>query len=367
MTQVKIENIVKRYGNVSVLRGVNLVIEQSEFFTLLGPSGCGKTTLLRTIAGFLTQDSGAIYFNGECIDGTPAHKRNTGMVFQNYAIFPHLNVFDNIAYGLKNRKFSRQEIENKVADAVHLVRLDGLERRMPRELSGGQQQRVVIGRAMVIEPRVLLMDEPLSNLDAKLRVAMRGDIRALQRKVGITTIYVTHDQEEALAISDRIAVMDAGVVQQIGKPVEVYVKPANQFVADFVGATNFLDARLVQYDAGTQRASFDAGIGSHWQAPMPGRPSGDKFKVAIRPESLAFANANTMGREASLNCAQGQISDMTFGGSVIRYLVRLENGATLLVEDHDPEQALLRQPGDRVQLVCDPARVLAFEGGGSGN
>ena len=363
MTQVKIENIVKRYGNVSVLKGVNLVIEPSEFFTLLGPSGCGKTTLLRTIAGFLTQDSGAIYFDGECIDSLPAHKRNTGMVFQNYAIFPHLNVFDNIAYGLKNRKFSRQEIERKVLEAVRLVRLEGLERRMPRELSGGQQQRVVLARAMVIEPRVLLMDEPLSNLDAKLRVAMRGDIRALQRKVGITTIYVTHDQEEALAISDRLAVMDAGLVQQIGKPAEVYVHPVNQFVADFVGATNMLNARLVKYDADAHRAWFDLGAGSQWQAPLAIAPRGDQCVLAVRPEVLSFASVAS----DAVNRVNGQIADATYGGSTIRYQVRLENDQTLQVHDHNPEQSAIRQLGERVQLVCDPARVLVFEGGAHGS
>jgi iron(III) transport system ATP-binding protein len=362
MTQVKIENIVKQYGSVSVLKGINLVIEPGEFFTLLGPSGCGKTTLLRTIAGFLTQDSGAIYFDGECIDGYPAHKRNTGMVFQNYAIFPHLNVYDNIAYGLRNRRFSRQGIEKKVADAVHLVRLDGLEKRMPRELSGGQQQRVILARAMVIEPRVLLMDEPLSNLDAKLRVAMRGDIRALQRKVGITTIYVTHDQEEALAISDRIAVMDAGLVQQIGKPAEVYVHPVNPFVADFVGATNMLNARLVKYDADARRAWFDLGTGSPWQVPLASAPRGDQLALAVRPESLSFAG----GVSAGANCIEAQIADATYSGAAIRYQVRLDNGQILQIQDHNPDQSAIRQLGERVQLVCDPARVLVFEGGAHG-
>jgi len=362
MTQVKIENIVKQYGSVSVLKGINLVIEPGEFFTLLGPSGCGKTTLLRTIAGFLTQDSGAIYFDGECIDGYPAHKRNTGMVFQNYAIFPHLNVYDNIAYGLRNRRFSRQGIEKKVADAVHLVRLDGLEKRMPRELSGGQQQRVILARAMVIEPRVLLMDEPLSNLDAKLRVAMRGDIRALQRKVGITTIYVTHDQEEALAISDRIAVMDAGLVQQIGKPAEVYVHHVNPFVADFVGATNMLNARLVKYDADARRAWFDLGTGSPWQVPLASAPRGDQLALAVRPESLSFAG----GVSAGANCIEAQIADATYSGAAIRYQVRLDNGQILQIQDHNPDQSAIRQLGERVQLVCDPARVLVFEGGAHG-
>ena len=365
MTQVKIENIQKKYGNVAVLKGVNLVIEPGEFFTLLGPSGCGKTTLLRTIAGFLTQDSGSIYFDGECIDAMPAHKRNTGMVFQNYAIFPHLNVFDNVAYGLRNRKFSRQEIEDKVANAVRLVRLEGLEKRMPRELSGGQQQRVVLARAMVIEPRVLLMDEPLSNLDAKLRVAMRADIRAMQRKVGITTIYVTHDQEEALAISDRLAVMDAGQVQQIGKPAEVYVKPANQFVADFVGATNLLDARLVKRDADTHRAWFDVGNGTPpWQAITLDPPRGEQFSLAIRPESLTFADPRA--HNETLNCIAGQIVDASYGGAMVRYHIRLDSGRVMLIQDHNPDQIAIRQIGERVQLACDPARVMVFEGGAHG-
>ncbi len=364
MTQVKIENVQKRYGNVAVLKGVNLVIEPGEFFTLLGPSGCGKTTLLRTIAGFLTQDAGTISFDGECIDPMPAHKRNTGMVFQNYAIFPHLNVFDNVAYGLRNRKFSRQEIADKVANVLKLVRLEGLEKRMPRELSGGQQQRVVLARAMVIEPRVLLMDEPLSNLDAKLRVAMRGDIRAMQRKVGITTIYVTHDQEEALAISDRIAVMDAGQVQQIGKPAEVYVKPANQFVADFVGSTNLLDAKLVKHDATAKRAMFDVGNGIQWQAIMLDAPSAQQYSLAIRPESLTFANSNA--HNETLNCLAGQIADASYGGAMIRYQIRLDSGRIMLVQDHNPDQIALKQIGERVQLVCDPTRVLVFEGGARG-
>ena len=275
MTRVQIQGVVKRFGSVTALAGVNISVEPGEFFTLLGPSGCGKTTLLRTVAGFLVQDTGAIYFDAECIDGIPAHKRNTGMVFQNYAIFPHLNVSNNIAYGLKNKRISPSDIETKVHEAVRLVRLEGLEHRMPRELSGGQQQRVVLARALVIEPRVLLMDEPLSNLDAKLRVAMRGDIRALQRNVGITTIYVTHDQEEALGISDRIAVMSDGQVQQIGRPWEVYLRPANQFVADFVGATNLLKARLVKQEVEAGRAWFDVGFDSLWQASMPATLRGE--------------------------------------------------------------------------------------------
>jgi iron(III) transport system ATP-binding protein len=351
------QGLVKRFSSVTALREVDIAVEPGEFFTLLGPSGCGKTTLLRTVAGFIAQDAGTIHFDAECMDRIPAHKRNTGMVFQNYAIFPHLNVIDNISYGLKNRRFAPREIEAKVHEAVRLVRLEGLERRMPRELSGGQQQRVVLARALVIEPRVLLMDEPLSNLDAKLRVAMRGDIRALQRKVGITTIYVTHDQEEALAISDRIAVMNEGQVQQIGRPWEVYLQPANQFVADFVGATNLLEARLVRHEAAG--GNFDVGLDSLWRARLPRPPRGEKFMLAVRPEALSFVES----RPASEGCnlVRGQIAEVIYGGAVIRYRVRVENRPTLLVEVHNPDYAAIRLIGESVTVACDPARVLVFE------
>jgi len=358
MTRVRIEGLTKRFGTVTALLAVDITVEPGEFFTLLGPSGCGKTTLLRTLAGFIDQDAGEIYFDAERMNGIPPHMRNTGMVFQNYAIFPHLSVFDNIAYGLRNRRLSRCDIEARVREAVRLTRLEGLERRMPRELSGGQQQRVVLARALVIEPRVLLMDEPLSNLDAKLRVAMRADIRALQQKVGITTIYVTHDQEEALAISDRIAVMSDGRVRQVGRPWEVYLRPADRFVADFVGIANLLPARLVRYEAEAGYAWFDVGFGSHWRAPVTASPQGDAFTLAVRPESLAFVDpAASIGR----NQARGRIAGVTYCGSVVRYSIETEGGVPLLVEVHNPEHAAVRPAGEHVHLACDPGRVLVFE------
>ena len=218
-----------------------------EFFTLLGPSGCGKTTLLRIIAGFLAQDRGSLLFDGRRIDTLPAHRRDIGMVFQDYAVFPHLSVRDNVAFGLRARRLPRAEVAARTEQAVALVRLQGFERRMPAALSGGQQQRVGIARALAIRPRLLLMDEPLSNLDAKLRLEMREDIREIQRRLGITTIYVTHDQEEALAISDRICVLQAGRIEQVGTPFEIYRSPARRFAAGFVGTMNFLPAEV---DAG---------------------------------------------------------------------------------------------------------------------
>jgi ABC-type Fe3+/spermidine/putrescine transport system ATPase subunit len=242
MTSIRIVDLEKRFGEVKALSNVNLTIEKGEFFTLLGPSGCGKTTLLRTIAGFYRQDRGEVWLGDERVDDLPAYKRDTGMVFQNYAVFPHMTVFENVAYGLKVRKLPKAEIERRVEAALRTVHLDGFGKRTPDQLSGGQQQRVGLARAMAIEPRVLLFDEPLSNLDAKLRVEMRDEIRAVQKDLGITAVYVTHDQEEALVISDRIAVVSGGRIQQVGTPWEVYKDPANLFVASFVGKVNLLDA-----------------------------------------------------------------------------------------------------------------------------
>ena len=235
--EVIIKDAVKRYGDFTALNGVSLDIREGEFFTLLGPSGCGKTTLLRMIAGFNSIEGGDFYFGEKRINDVAAHKRDIGMVFQNYAIFPHLTVKENVAYGLKARKTPKKEIETRVAEALELVQISHLADRKPNELSGGQQQRVALARAFVIEPSVLLMDEPLSNLDAKLRVQMRTVIKKLQRRLGITTIYVTHDQEEALAISDRIAVMKDGNIMQIGTPSEIYAKPQNPFVASAISWT----------------------------------------------------------------------------------------------------------------------------------
>jgi len=240
---VEIAGLAKRFGSVAVLEGLDLAIAKGEFLTLLGPSGCGKTTLLRMIAGFLDPDAGRIAVAGENLVGTPPHARDFGMVFQNYAVFPHMTVFDNVAYGLRARKTPSAEIGRRVERALERVRLGAFAKRFPTQLSGGQKQRVGLARAIVIEPRLLLMDEPLSNLDAKLRIDMRSEIRLLQRELGITTLYVTHDQEEALAVSDRIAVLDKGRMLQIGGPKAIYDEPAHRFVADFIGNANQIAAR----------------------------------------------------------------------------------------------------------------------------
>ena len=248
MVEVELKNITKKFGDVTAAGDINITIEDGEFFTLLGPSGCGKTTTMRIIAGLEYPDSGKVLFDKEDVTELPSFKRNTGMVFQNYALWPHMKVFDNVAYGLNVRKVPKQEIAEKVEDALELVHLGGLGERFPSQLSGGQQQRVALARVLVINPSVLLLDEPLSNLDAKLRIEMREEIKDLQKKLGITTIYVTHDQEEAMTISDRIAVQNKGIVRQVGTPNNIYNHPTDLFIATFIGRGTLLDGKVYAVD-----------------------------------------------------------------------------------------------------------------------
>jgi ABC-type Fe3+/spermidine/putrescine transport system ATPase subunit len=248
MVEIELEGITKRFGDVTAAGDINLTIEDGEFFTFLGPSGCGKTTTMRIVAGLEYPDEGRVLFDGRDVTQLPSFRRNTGMVFQNYALWPHLKVFENIAYGLKTRKVAKEEIKDRVEDALELVHLGGLGDRFPSQLSGGQQQRVALARVLVINPSLLLLDEPLSNLDAKLRVEMREEIKDLQKKLGITTIYVTHDQEEAMTISDRIAVQNLGVVQQVGTPHEIYNYPVDIFIATFIGRGTIIEGKIHAVD-----------------------------------------------------------------------------------------------------------------------
>lgn len=257
MVDVKLENIVKTFGETVALKGIDLHIKAGELFTLLGPSGCGKSTTLRIIAGLDFPDSGTIYFGDQEVTYLPSSKRGAVLVFQNYALWPHMTVFDNVAYGLKLRKLPKDEIKKKVEWALELIKLEGFADRYPTQLSGGQQQRVAIARALVVEPKVLLLDEPLSNLDAKLRLEMRSEIRRIQRELGITVIYVTHDQEEAMAISDRIAVMNVGTVEQVGTPKEIYETPKTEFVASFMGKTNVIPAKVVERNGDRVSIEFE--------------------------------------------------------------------------------------------------------------
>ena len=342
--RVIIQNAVKRYGDFTALNGVSLDIQEGEFFTLLGPSGCGKTTLLRMIAGFNSIEGGDFYFGEKRINDVPAHKRDIGMVFQNYAIFPHLTVQENVAYGLKARKMPAKEIKPKVDEALELVQAD----RKPNELSGGQQQRVALARAFVIEPSVLLMDEPLSNLDAKLRVQMRSVIKKLQRRLGITTIYVTHDQEEALAISDRIAVMKDGHIMQIGTPREIYAKPQNPFVAGFIGVSNFLDCEVNAPQAGNAAVSIKGELDITVPVSRAYTGSG---KISARPEQLFFSESGM----------PGTILFSTFLGDFIEYEVQLNDGQNLIVNEYTKDTTEIHSDGEKVHLSFDPMRISLYD------
>ena len=310
MTAITIDGVARSFGAVRAVDDVSIAVRDGEFFTLLGPSGCGKTTLLRMVAGFCELDTGRILFGEERIDTLPPHRRNTGMVFQNYAVFPNLTVGDNVAYGLRARKVAAQEMRARVERALKLVQLDGYGDRWPHQLSGGQLQRVAIARAVVIEPHVLLLDEPLSNLDAKLRVEMRGEIRRLQKLLGITVLYVTHDQEEALAISDRIAVMRAGRVEQVADPRMIYERPETPFVASFVGTTNLIEGVVKDCADGTMEVAFGGGVMRvHGADAKPG----DKVVLSLRPEGIAPSDgqrnaAVRMGHAAKARSARSNTS-----------------------------------------------------------
>ena len=348
---VRLDHISKIYQDPKTgkdfyaVKDTSLEIEPGSFVTLLGPSGCGKTTTLRMIAGFESPDEGEIYLGDEAINELTPNKRDTAMVFQSYALLPHYNVYDNVAYGLKLQKVPKDEIKQRVTKILELVELSGMEGRMTNQLSGGQQQRVALARALVIEPSVLLFDEPLSNLDAKLRVSMRTEIRRIQQEVGITAIYVTHDQSEAMAISDKIIIMDRGVVAQMGTPQEIYYHPVSEFVADFIGEANFL------------RGSMEKQAGDHVilniegsPVKIPGKPDmevGKEYTVVLRPEAASLADQGGLPCRVVLSC---------FMGSYQNYHVMV--GDTLVkLEEHNPKNKRIYEVGEQCHLVFDPESV----------
>ncbi len=351
MVSIRTEGVVKKFGYVVALDHVTLSVRHGEFFTLLGPSGCGKTTFLRVVAGFELVDSGRIFFDSQDVTMLPPYKRNTGMVFQNYALWPHMTVFDNIAYGLKVRKLSKKEIEKRVRGVLKLVRLEGLESRKPHQLSGGQQQRVALARALVINPRVLLLDEPLSNLDAKLRLEMRAEIKKLQKTLGITTVYVTHDQEEAMSISDRIAVMNSGRIEQVGTPAEVYFRPRNYFVADFIGQGTFLEGVVAEEKDGFLKVEAEEGLVLLATPSDPTNPPkpGDKVIVAIRPESFKLT--------AGPNGMKLKVYDIHFLGKSKRVLAKLGSKSFLI--EADPTLEI--QSGSIIEVSVPPEKTLAIK------
>ncbi|MFA6776816.1 MAG: ABC transporter ATP-binding protein [Sphaerochaetaceae bacterium] len=346
---VTIRNVVKKYGSFCAVDHISLDIEAGEFFTLLGPSGCGKTTLLRMIAGFNTIDAGSILFDENEINHIEAYKRGIGMVFQNYAIFPHMTVYDNVAYGLKAHKIPAEEIPEKVDAALELMQISQLKDRRPSEMSGGQQQRIALARAIVIEPDVLLMDEPLSNLDAKLRVTMRWEIKKLQRRLGITTIYVTHDQEEALSISDRIAVMKDGHIMQVGEPKDIYLKPQNPFVSGFIGTSNFLSCSCSKTHDFSKTPSLIEGK-ELVELPLKKAFAGDAL-VSVRPEQCSF------GLDGGLH---GIITLATFLGDFISYEVTLDDGKTIEVNEYTKETQEIRPVGENVHVHFVPRLVSVY-------
>lgn len=351
---VKLDHITKIYQDpktkkeFAAVDDVNIEIKPGSFVTLLGPSGCGKTTTLRMIAGFESPDKGEIYLGDEAINELTPNKRDTAMVFQSYALLPHYNVFDNIAYGLKLRKKSREEIRESVMNMLELVELKGMEERMTNQLSGGQQQRVALARALVMQPGVLLFDEPLSNLDAKLRVTMRTEIRKIQQRLGITAIYVTHDQSEAMSLSDEIILMNKGKIAQKGTPQDIYYKPQSEFVADFIGEVNFLEGKVNSISGDTANISVD---NTELKIQSFGNISeGAGCKIVLRPESVILADEGKLPCEVILS---------TFMGAYQYYQVKTNNGI-LKINDYNPRVHKIYKAGDKAFLHFDDSSLHAL-------
>ena len=353
---ITIQNAVKRYGNVTVIPDLSVTIRNGELFTLLGPSGCGKTTLLRMIAGFNTIEGGSFKFNNRLINDMEPGKRGIGMVFQNYAIFPNMTVRKNVEFGLKYKDMPKEQMRKQAQKFLELVHVDQYADRMPERLSGGQQQRVALARALVIQPDVLLMDEPLSNLDAKLRVEMRTVIKNIQKEVGITTVYVTHDQEEAMAISDRIAVMKDGVIQQVGRPRSIYHRPANIFVATFIGSSNIIHGRLLRGDFG-----YRIQIGEYVN-PIEGieeqKVKDEAVLVSIRPEDFVISKDQSG--------LKGRVISSVFLGNSTRYDIELETGDVVMLMEESTETDHLI-PDSKVYLKVKTEKINVYDREGNVN
>jgi len=342
---IRLERVSKVFDNgVAAVDGVSLAIREGEFFSLLGPSGCGKTTTLRMIAGFEEPSEGRLLIRGRDVTDLPPHRRDTGMVFQNYALFPHRTVFENVAFGLRMRKVERTAIERRVRDALALVELTGLEARRPAQLSGGQQQRVALARAIVIEPTVLLCDEPLGALDKKLRQTMQFELKQLQRKIAVTLVYVTHDQEEALTMSDRIAVMNHGRIEQLGTPLDIYNRPATRFVSDFIGDSNLFEAAVGDVLGAQLRLRTDDGL--ELVAALAEPPPAGRLSLAVRPEKIRLGGASARAD----NQFSGAVESVAFLGGSILYRVALANRRLILAIEPNDGSKPLHAPGETVTL-----------------
>jgi putative spermidine/putrescine transport system ATP-binding protein/spermidine/putrescine transport system ATP-binding protein len=348
---VRFKGIEKRFGDLVAVQPMDLDIAEGSFVTLLGPSGCGKTTLLRMLAGLETPTRGDIFIKGKRINETPIHKRNLGMIFQNYALFPHKTIFDNVAFGLKYRDVSKTEIKTKVEKALETVRLPGVGNRMPSQLSGGQQQRIALARAIVIEPDVLLMDEPLSALDENLREDMRREIDNLQMVLGVTTIFVTHDQREALSMSDKVVVMKDGFIQQEGEPEEVYNNSVNHFVADFLGHSNFLKARVKTRKNGNYEVELADGSAC-LTSPVGEFDVGETAEIVIRAQKMTLGYQKDISKEEGMNYFFGKIKDRSYMGGEVSYFVEIADGQLLHVINFVKRTPYRR--GDEVYIRVDP-------------
>ena len=353
MPFLELTGIQKRFGDVAAVHNFDLAIEPGEFVSFLGPSGCGKTTTLRMIAGFERPTAGTIVVNGTDITHKAPNQRNVGMVFQSYALFPNMTVADNVGFGLKVRKRSKDQIHKRVSELLELIHLPDKASRYPWQLSGGQQQRVALARALAIEPQVLLLDEPLSALDAKIRVSLRNEIRAIQRQLGITTVYVTHDQEEALSLSDRIVVMSEGRIEQIGTPFEIYNFPSTGFVARFVGTLNVVSAKVLDPTAGTLEA---AGQPIRADGPISGGHPGDALTVALRPEIIS------LGAREGMNQLSGVVDDVTFLGAIVRVRIRFsdDSGAISFDTFNNPHLAVPDR-GTAITISFPPEACLVLD------
>ena len=356
--EIIIKHALKKYGDNVIIPDLSLDIREGEFFTLLGPSGCGKTTLLRMIAGFNSIEGGDFFFGEKRINDLDPAKRNIGMVFQNYAIFPHYTVRKNVEFGLKNKKFPRDKIKSQSEKFMKLMQIDEYADRMPERLSGGQQQRVALARALCIEPDVLLMDEPLSNLDAKLRVEMRTVIKNIQHSVGITTVYVTHDQEEAMAVSDRIAVMNAGVIQHIGTPKSIYQRPANLFVATFIGRSNVIKGKLVVENGKTYLETL-SGYRAEIHTVRPEQQKNQDITMSVRPEEFLLDRDSTEGISAI-------VDDCVFLGLNTHYFVHLSSGEEVEIIQESSIDSII-EPGSEIKLKINTDKVNLFTADGEEN
>jgi putative spermidine/putrescine transport system ATP-binding protein len=355
MSNVELRGVTKYYGRVLAVEDVSLEIEEGVFFSLLGPSGCGKTTTLRMIAGFVQPTSGEILVDSHDVTQRPPEKRDMGMVFQNYAIFPHMSVYDNIAFGLKMRQVPKVETRERVTRALKQVGLSGYEDRYSRELSGGEQQRVALARVLVIEPKVLLLDEPLSALDKQLREEMQFWIKDLQRNLGITTVYVTHDQVEAMTVSDRIVVMNKGCVEQVGSPREVYERPLTRFVANFIGESNVFDGTVLETSGEAITVRID---GRQFTARSAQNPrSGQSATLLVRPEKINIFPVDVTSPPTGGNTLRGTVQDRVYRGANTRYTVSLSSGESVIVDSPLTGEHETLQPGDEVELTWESDNV----------